>query len=66
MGRIKTIPIKSLGDRLLEDHLDKFSTDFEKNKKALGTLKNIESKKTRNILAGYITKEMKKKGKTGQ
>lgn len=65
MGRIKTIPIKTLGDRLIEEHSDKFTTDFEKNKKVLESLKDIKSKKIRNILAGYITKEMKKMGKGG-
>ena len=63
MGRIKSIPIKTLGNRLMEEHGDKFTTDFDKNKKVLGGLKNIKSKKVRNILAGYITKAMKKMGK---
>jgi small subunit ribosomal protein S17e len=65
MGRIKTIPIKTLGNDLIEEHSDKFTVDFEKNKKILGNLKNIKSKKIRNILAGYITKEMKRMGKSG-
>ena len=65
MGRIKTIPIKTLGDRLIEEHRDKFSSDFEKNKKVLASLEDIKSKKIRNILAGYITKEMKKADETG-
>lgn len=60
MGRIKTIPIKTLGDQLIKDHGDRFTTDFEKNKVILGSLKNIKSKKIRNILAGYITKEIKR------
>ena len=66
MGRIKTIPIKSLGDRLLEEHADKFTTDFETNKKVIDSLKDMQSKKMRNILAGYITKEVKKMKKAGQ
>jgi small subunit ribosomal protein S17e len=60
MGRIKTTPIKTLGDQLIREHTDKFSVDFEKNKVVLGDLKEIKSKKVRNILAGYITKEMQK------
>lgn len=66
MGRIKTIPIKSLGDRLLEEHADKFTTDFEKNKKVIDSLKDMTSKKMRNILAGYITKEVQKMKMAGQ
>jgi len=65
MGRIKNIPIKTLGDKLIREHRDKLTTDFEKNKVILGSLKNIKSKKIRNILAGYITKEMKNIDKSG-
>jgi small subunit ribosomal protein S17e len=65
MGRIKSIPVKNLGDQLIELHGKKFTTDFEKNKKVLGEVKKIKSKKTRNIVAGYITKQMQKIKKTG-
>lgn len=65
MGRIKTISIKTLGNQLIKEHSGKFSDDFDKNKNALGELKKIESKKTRNVLAGYITKEMQKIKKSG-
>lgn len=65
MGRIKNIPIKTLGDKLIREHRDKLTTDFEKNKVILDSLKNIKSKKIRNILAGYITKEMKNIDKSG-
>ncbi len=58
MGRIKSIAIKRLGEELIKEHGGKFSTDFEKNKKVLGEVKPIKSKRTRNILAGYITKKM--------
>ena len=58
MGRIKSIAIKRLGEELIKQHGSKFSTDFEKNKKTLGEVKPIKSKRTRNIVAGYITKKM--------
>lgn len=58
MGRIKSIAIKRLGEELIREHASKFSTDFEKNKKALDEVKPIKSKRTRNIVAGYITKKM--------
>ena len=61
MGRIKSIPIKTLGDELMRKYPEKFSTDFEKNKKALGEIADIGFKRTRNIAVGYITNEMKKK-----
>jgi len=65
VGRIKTIAIKTLGNELIKKHADRFTDDFEKNKEVLLTLKRITSKKIRNILAGYITKEMKRIRKSG-
>ncbi|MEE9323896.1 MAG: 30S ribosomal protein S17e [Candidatus Aenigmarchaeota archaeon] len=65
MGRIKTIAIKTLGNELIREHGDKFTDDFEKNKKILSGIKEMKSKKMRNVLIGYITKEMKKISKSG-
>ncbi|MCK5023273.1 MAG: 30S ribosomal protein S17e [Candidatus Aenigmarchaeota archaeon] len=65
MGRIKTISIKSLGNELIKDNADKFTDDFDKNKIAIGELKDVKSKKQRNVLAGYITREMRKAKKSG-
>ena len=65
MGRIKNVAVKTLGNELIKEHGSKFSEDFEKNKKVLGEVKTIKSKKIRNILAGYIGKEMKKIRKSG-
>jgi len=65
MGRIKTIAVKTLGNDLIKEHSDKFTGDFDKNKDVLGELKYIKSKKVRNTLAGYITKEMKRIEKSG-
>lgn len=65
MGRIKSIAVKNLARQILEDHGDKFSTDFEKNKKKLVEMSGIESKKIRNVVAGYITKEMERAAKAG-
>lgn len=65
MGRIKITAIKTLANELIEQHGDKFSSDFEKNKIALNEVKDIKSKKIRNITAGYITKQMQKIKKSG-
>ena len=65
MGRIKTVSIKTLGNELIREHGKKFTDNFEKNKEILGTIKNIKSKKIKNILAGYITKEIKRSSKSG-
>jgi len=65
MGRIKTTAVKTLANDLIKEHGDKFSEDFEKNKKALEDLKAISSKKVRNVLVGYITRRMKQIEKSG-
>ena len=65
MGRIKTISVKTLGNELIKEHGDKFTDDFGKNKKILAEIKDVKSKKIKNILTGYITKEMKRVKKSG-
>jgi len=60
MGRIKIVAVKSMGDEIIKEHGKNFSEDFDSNKKALGEIKDIKSKKIRNIVAGYISREMKK------
>lgn len=61
MGRIKSTLIKRTALALLKEE-NKFSEEFEKNKKLLG--KTMPSKRLRNRIAGYITrvkKNLKKK-----
>ena len=65
MGRIKSIPVKNLGREIIAEHGDRLSTDFDKNKKIVNEVKKIDSKKIRNTVAGYITKEMEKAKKSG-
>lgn len=60
MGRIKSIPVKSLGDQLLQQYPGKFTVDFDKNKAVLAKVKPIRIKRVRNVVAGYITNEVKK------
>lgn len=50
--------IKRNAEVLIEKFPEFFSADFEKNKKALGEVAEISSKKLRNRLAGYITNVM--------
>lgn len=61
MGRIKITLIKRTGKKLMVDNSDAFSTDFNKNKKAVEGKLEVHSKKLRNVLAGYLTKLKKKK-----
>jgi len=60
LGRIKTSFIKHLTEQILANHKNKFTKDFEKNKKILESILKIKSKKIRNQVAGYITKLMVK------
>ena len=60
MGRIKTKLIKRTTNELMELYGNKFTNDFQKNKEILETLISTPSKKLRNIIAGYITRLVKK------
>jgi small subunit ribosomal protein S17e len=54
LGRIRTKLIKTMAKQLIEQHGNKLSKDFEKNKKFLEELNIIEDKSVRNKIAGYI------------
>ena len=47
--------VKRIARELVERFPEKFTTDFENNKKLVESLTNISSKKLRNKVAGYIT-----------
>ncbi len=53
--------VKKMARELVERFPDKFTTDFENNKKLVESLTNISSKKLRNKVAGYITQLQKQK-----
>jgi len=45
-----------LSTEVMENNQSLFTTDYEENKKALGAVAEISSKKLRNQIAGCITK----------
>ena len=53
MGRIKSALVKRTAKNLLKEE-NKFSEDFEINKKLIGT--NMPSKSLKNKIAGYISR----------
>lgn len=59
MGRIRTTFVKALGVKVYNKHKDKFTNDFQKNKKSLEEVAEFNSKKLKNVVAGYITKLFK-------
>ncbi len=59
MGRIKTQLIKRISNELIKQHREEFKGSFEDNKAIVGKLTDVESKKLRNGIAGYITRLLK-------
>jgi small subunit ribosomal protein S17e len=51
--------IRSISEQLLHRYPEAFSTDFDKNKKALEDVAVIESKQMRNHVAGYIARALR-------
>ena len=64
MGQVKNLRIKNLTKSLIEKYPDKFKRSFDKNKGELDKLMSMESKKIRNMVAGYLVHEIRKKEKT--
>ncbi|MEM7819592.1 MAG: 30S ribosomal protein S17e [Candidatus Aenigmatarchaeota archaeon] len=60
MGNIRSKYIKKIAFELKNKYPEKFTNDFEKNKQALKELNIINEKVTRNRIAGYITRIMKR------
>ncbi len=56
MGRIKTTLVKRTTEELLEKHNGEFSTDFNMNKTKVSMFMRAPSKKIRNTIAGYVTR----------
>jgi len=55
LGNVRTEKIKRVARELFRRYPDRFTSDYEQNKKMLMSLVNLPSKKLRNMIAGYIT-----------
>ncbi len=64
MGKSRALKTKRIVKLLLDKHPDRFSSDFEENKKAIEEVTTIASKPLRNRIAGHITKLLVVKGET--
>ncbi len=60
MGRIKTALTKRVTLELLDKYKKDFKPDFESNKAIVSSHADIQSKKIRNIIAGYVSRKVKK------
>lgn len=55
MGNVRTEQIKRVAKELIRRFPNKFSNDFENNKRIVDTLTQGTTTKVRNQIAGYIT-----------
>ena len=60
MGKIRPTYIKRVAIDLVKKHNDKFTDDFQHNKKMVAELTDVESITMRNRIAGYVTRYRKK------
>ncbi|HID17702.1 TPA: 30S ribosomal protein S17e [Candidatus Bathyarchaeota archaeon] len=55
MGKVRTQVVKKVAKELLEKYPDAFTTSFEENKRAVEQLLEVDGKRLRNRIAGYVT-----------
>ena len=56
MGNIRPTYIKRVAIELVERYPERFTADFDANKKAVSELADIQGKSMRNRIAGYVTR----------
>ena len=56
LGKVRQEHLKKIARELVKQYPDKFSLDFQSNKKVVESLAQIPSTKLRNRIAGYITR----------
>ena len=56
MGKVRPENVKKISRELVERYPDKFSKDFQANKKTLDSLIQVYSPKLKNRIAGYVTR----------
>jgi small subunit ribosomal protein S17e len=61
MGRIKTTLIKRVSMEIVDRNRDKLKDNFEENKKIIEEVADIPSKKLKNAIVGYVTRQIKSK-----
>jgi small subunit ribosomal protein S17e len=56
LGNVRSEKVKKMARSLINRYPDKFTLDFEENKKLLALFISTPSKSLRNTIAGYITR----------
>jgi len=64
LGKVRSAVVKRYAWKLFKEYPDLFTKDFEKNKQILKEICEIDSKKIRNQIAGYLV-VLKKRGEAG-
>jgi len=59
MGKIRPTYIKRVAIDLVRNHNDRFTDDFQHNKRMVAELTDVKSVTLRNKIAGYITRYRK-------
>ncbi|BFI73071.1 30S ribosomal protein S17e [Nanoarchaeota archaeon] len=60
MGRILHGKFRREANKILEKYGNLFTTDYKKNIKILQAITSLPSKRLRNMLAGYITRQIRR------
>ena len=55
MGKVKTEQVKKVAKELIERFPERFSNNFDENKRAVSALTQGSTTRIRNQVAGYIT-----------
>ena len=61
MGRIKTLLVKRIANKLIKVHPEEFTPEFDKNKELVEKYTTVSSTKIRNTIAGYTARLIKQK-----
>jgi len=56
LGNVRPEKVKRIARELIRKYPDKFTANFEENKKILSSIALIPSTRLRNSIAGYITR----------
>jgi len=60
LGKIRPTYIKRIAEDLVRKFPDRFTTDFEHNKKMVDEVADVSTVKVRNRIAGYVTRRRKR------
>ena len=55
LGNVRTEKVKRIARELVRRYPNRFTADYEENKRVLMALVNLPSKKLRHMIAGYVT-----------